>query len=142
MSQKFDNNVLLDLIEQKGFYPYEHMNDFEKLWNDFGVLKFWNKFKMKTTKNYQYLYLKWNVLLLADVFEKLRNNSIKIMGCVQVFIWAQKVPLTFTDQMKKAKKVPERWKWTFHNGQYLQPSNKNIALVSEHVRKKLWNLLT
>ena len=29
MRQEFDNNVL-DLIKQKGFYPYEYMNDFEK----------------------------------------------------------------------------------------------------------------
>ena len=28
-SQKFDNNVL-DLANQKGFYPYEFMSDFEK----------------------------------------------------------------------------------------------------------------
>ena len=28
-SQEFDNNVL-DLVKQKGFYPYEYMNDFEK----------------------------------------------------------------------------------------------------------------
>ena len=30
LSQKFDNNVL-DLVEQKGFYLYEHMTDFEEL---------------------------------------------------------------------------------------------------------------
>ena len=29
LSQEFDNNVL-DLVKQKGFYPYEYMNDFEK----------------------------------------------------------------------------------------------------------------
>ena len=29
MSQEFDNNVL-DLVKQKGFYPYEYMSDFEK----------------------------------------------------------------------------------------------------------------
>ena len=28
LSQEFDNNVL-DLVKQKGFYPYEYMNDFE-----------------------------------------------------------------------------------------------------------------
>ena len=28
-SQEFDYNVL-DLIKQKGFYPYEYMSDFEK----------------------------------------------------------------------------------------------------------------
>ena len=29
LSQELDNNVL-DLVEQKGFYPYEYMSDFEK----------------------------------------------------------------------------------------------------------------
>ena len=29
MSQEFDNNVL-DLVKQKGFYPYEYTSDFEK----------------------------------------------------------------------------------------------------------------
>ena len=29
LSQEFDNNVL-DLVQQKGFYPYEYMSDFEK----------------------------------------------------------------------------------------------------------------
>ena len=29
LSQEFDNNVL-DLVKQKGFYPYEYMSDFEK----------------------------------------------------------------------------------------------------------------
>ena len=49
----------------------------------------------------------------------------------------------FTDQMKKAKKVWESWKWTFYKGQYLKPSSVNLASVSKHVKKKkLWNLLT
>ena len=29
LSQEFDNNVL-DLVKQKGFYPYEHVSHFEK----------------------------------------------------------------------------------------------------------------
>ena len=32
---------------------------------------------MKTIKQYDDLYLKYDVLLLADVFKKLRNNSLK-----------------------------------------------------------------
>ena len=41
--------------------------------------------------------------------------------------------------MRKAKKVPASWKLTFHKGQYLKPSNTNIASVSQNARKKLWN---
>ena len=32
----------------------------------------WNKFKMKTMNEYHDLCLKYNILLLADVFEKFR----------------------------------------------------------------------
>ena len=39
------------------------------------VLKVWNKSEMKTMKNYHNLYLKCDVLILADAFEKFRNNS-------------------------------------------------------------------
>ena len=35
---------------------------------------------MKSTKDYHDLYLKCDVLLLADVFEKFRNNSLKNYG--------------------------------------------------------------
>ena len=48
------------------------------------VLNIWNKFEMKTIKDYHDLYLKCDVLLLADVFEKFRNNSLK--NYVQVII--------------------------------------------------------
>ena len=44
------------------------------------VLNVWNKSEMKTMKDYHDLYLKWDVLLLADVFEKFRNNSLKNYG--------------------------------------------------------------
>ena len=32
---------------------------------------------MKTMKDYDGLLLRWDVFRLADVFEKLRNNSLK-----------------------------------------------------------------
>ena len=100
MSQEFDNNVL-DLVKQKGFYPYEYMSNFEKFKEQLPsqeklyssltgkkisekeyehVLEIWNKFAMKTMKDYHNLYLKCGVLLLADVFEKFRNNSLKNYG--------------------------------------------------------------
>ena len=42
---------------------------------------FQNKFEMKiiATKDYCDLYLKYDVLLLVYVFEKFRNNSLKII---------------------------------------------------------------
>ena len=41
------------------------------------VLKVWNEFEMKTMKDFHDLNLKCNFLLLADVFEKFRNSSLK-----------------------------------------------------------------
>ena len=44
------------------------------------VPKVWNKFEMKTMKDYHDLRLKFDVLLLSDVFEKFKNNSLNIYG--------------------------------------------------------------
>ena len=44
------------------------------------ALKDWNKFVMKMMKDYRNLYLKCDVLSLADVFEKFINNSLKNYG--------------------------------------------------------------
>ena len=53
------------------------------------VLNVWNKFEMKTMKYYHDLYLKCDVLLLADVSEKFRNNSLKNYGlCPSHFLSA------------------------------------------------------
>ena len=43
-------------------------------------LKVWNKSEVKTMKGYHILYLESYVLLLADVFEKFRKNSLKNYG--------------------------------------------------------------
>ena len=42
-------------------------------------------------KNHHDMYLKCDILLLADVFEKSRNNSLNIIDYVQVIIWAHQV---------------------------------------------------
>ena len=92
MSQEFDKTKL-DLVKQKVFYFYEYMTDFkkfknklpskEKLYSLFTSKKYdhvftvWNKFEMRTMKHYHNMYLKCDVLLLAHVFEKIRNNSLK-----------------------------------------------------------------
>ena len=44
------------------------------------VLNDWEKIEMKTIKDYHGFYLKCDVSLLADVFEKFRNNSLKSYG--------------------------------------------------------------
>ena len=41
------------------------------------VFNVWKKFKMKTMKDYQDLYLKCDVSLLANVIEKFKTNSLK-----------------------------------------------------------------
>ena len=41
------------------------------------VLNVWKKFEMKTMKDHHSLYLKCDVLSLANVFEIFRNNSLR-----------------------------------------------------------------
>ena len=92
----------VELIKQKGFYPYEYMDKEEKF-NDTKppprktffskltgrgiskkdykhVWKVWHTFKMKTFKDYHELYIETDVLLLADVFENFRDLCLKIYG--------------------------------------------------------------
>ena len=99
----------LELIKQKGFYPYEYM-DTEEKFNDTklppqeafysklsgkGITEknykhawnVWNSFKMKTFKDYHKLYNETDVLLLADVFENFRNLCLKIYGLDPVYYY-------------------------------------------------------
>ena len=100
LSQELNNNVL-DLVKQIGFYPYEYMNNFETFNEELPckeklkitnkeyehVIDVWKKFKIKTMKGYHDLYLKCDVLLLADVFEKFRNNGLNIYGLCPSHYW-------------------------------------------------------
>ena len=58
------------------FLTYRKISD-KEYEHDFNVLK---KFEMKTKKDYHDLYLKCDVLLLADVIVKFRNKSLKSYG--------------------------------------------------------------
>ena len=103
----------LELLKQKGDYPYEYMNSFErfneeklparkyfysstkdgKIGDDGKILdghisvkdyltreKFLDKFKMKNMGDYRDHYLKKDVLLSADVFEKFIDTCLKYFG--------------------------------------------------------------
>ena len=53
------------------------------------VFNVWNKFKMKRMKDGCNLYLKCDVLFLADVFKKFRNHSLKNYGlCLSHYLSA------------------------------------------------------
>ena len=97
-SKKF-NGKKLDLISQKGIYPYDFMNSFEKFnktelqtKEDFYSIlnnehitdkqyehaqNLWNTFTLKSMGEYHDLYLKTDVLLLVDVFENFRKTCIQ-----------------------------------------------------------------
>ena len=87
------------LLKQKGVYPYEYIDSIEKLNNNelpkkedwFSTLtqkditeeeyshakNVWKVYKCKTFKDYHNLYLKTDVLILADAFEQFRNFFLK-----------------------------------------------------------------
>ena len=97
-SEVFKGNRL-NLMAQKGVYPYDFMDSFEKfnqmelptkdqfysMLNDQHITddeydhakKVWKTFKIKTMDEYHDLYLGSDVLLLADVFESSRKTCLQ-----------------------------------------------------------------
>ena len=97
IKQDFKRNT--ELVTKKGVYPYDYVTDlsilletqlppkkafYSKL-NDEDISdeqyahakKVWNTFNCKTIRDYHDLYLKTDVLLLADVFEKFRKTCME-----------------------------------------------------------------
>ena len=94
----------LELVKKKGIYPYGYMNSFKRFKEDklpekdcfFNSLKdccisdeeysraidVWKAFNIKNLGEYHDLYLKTDVLLLCDVFEKFIDVCLKNYGLV------------------------------------------------------------
>ena len=96
-SQIFKNEKL-DLMSKKGVYPYDFMDSFEKfneklpskeefysILNDEDITddqykhaqNVWNTFNLENMGEYHDLYLKSDILLLADVFENFRKTCLQ-----------------------------------------------------------------
>ena len=97
LEKEFEGDT--DLLKQKGFYPYEYMNSSKKFKDKklpeveqfYSKLKretitkeehkhaqrVWEHYNCKTLLDYHNLYLKSDVLILADAFEKFRKFFLK-----------------------------------------------------------------
>ena len=97
-SERFKKEKL-SLMTRKGVYPYDYMDSFDKfnktelptkeefysILNDEHISdedychaeNVWNTFKLQTMGEYHDLYLKSDILLLADVFENFRKTCLQ-----------------------------------------------------------------
>ena len=125
LSKEFSGKYL-EVVKEKGIYPYEYMNSFKKI-NEtelpskdkfFSSLKnegisekdykkvknIWNSFTVKTLGEYHDLYLKPDVLLLlCDVFEKCINTYLNYYGLDPCYYFSS--PELSSDAMLKIAKI-------------------------------------
>ena len=105
-SKYIKNNNELDLLTQKGIYPYDYITNFDVLnesklpkmkkfyskltnekcnMNDYlRAMKVWKTFKCNKLMDYHMIYLKSDVLLLADIWENFKNvcyDTYKLDAC-------------------------------------------------------------
>ena len=107
--EKYFTPEQVKLLKQKGFFPYDYLDNIEKLkdtkpppqkvfyskltGNGLSdkkydhVLNVWKSFNMKTLKDYLKLYNESDVLLLADVFENFRDLCLKNYGLDPVYYY-------------------------------------------------------
>ena len=71
---------------------YSKLNDEDITDDDYQhALNVWSTFNCKTIRNYHDLYLKSDVLLLANVFENFRAT------CLHITIWIQHITIHLLD---------------------------------------------
>ena len=98
----FTDERQFQLMKEKAVYPYDYMDSFSKF-NEVELLRredfyslltdedisdndyshaqdVWNTFRMKNMGEYHDLYLKSDILLLADVFENFRKTCLTYYG--------------------------------------------------------------
>ena len=125
LEKYFKNPYHAKLLKQKGFFPYEYLDNLEKLKDTKPppqdafysklsgkginkscyehVLNVWKNFNIKTLKHYLKLYNISDVLLLADIFENFRNICLKNYGLDPVYYYT--APGLAWDAMLKITKI-------------------------------------
>ena len=92
------------------------------------VITVWNRFEMKIMKDYHDLFLKCDVLLLPDLFEKIRRSSLKNYGlCPSPYLRTLALILGSMRNMTNANLR----RYNKVNNKYLKPCN--LKQESKHI---------